>query len=225
MTQTYNYNSPSPIKKKSILNDRNIYTQTMIWIGVAFASALAGLALLGPLIPPAYVGMLSLVIVVGLLATAFIRRRSSKVDRALAIIVPFLLGSILYSSLKYYVSIGAANIIVLAAIGTIVAFGTAAVLGWNSKKSINSWAKPMFGILIGIIVLSVLNMLIFHLTILSLLISIGALILFTIYSYIDIQIIRDARDGDRPESMALNIFLDIFNIFTSLLNILGILRT
>src|SRR5699024_3781259 len=136
-----------------------------------------------------------------------------------------LIGIMLYPTLNYYVATGAGDLIFISAIGTAITFGGAAIVGWTSKKSLNKFAGPLFGITLAIIGLSLLNAFFFHLPILQFLISIGILIIFTVYSYIDVQAIRDRSMGNAPASQyALHVFIDIINIFISLLNILGFLR-
>lgn len=199
----------------------SFYQKVILWLFADFAIAGAATWLIGPLVPPSLMIGLSIALIVVLLAAGF-SRRASKFAGLFSILVPTVIGIILYPALNNFFSTGNGDVVYMAAFGTAAVFGSMAVVGWISKKSLNRFLPVMFGILIGVIVVSLLNAFLFHLSGLSLLISIVTLVLFSVYSYIDIQRIRDRSDGDAPASMyALNVFLDIVNIFTSLLNILG----
>lgn len=207
---------------RPVLNSRSTYTKTMLWIMASFLSATAGFFLIGPLIPASMTRMVSLAVIAVLILTSFAKGLQRRISGPLAIIIPALIGATLFPVITLYLSAGMGSTILMALAGTAVVFGSAAVFGWFSKANINSWSKPLFGILLGVIAVSLLNVFVFHLSVLSLILSIGTLVIFTIYSFIDIQLVRDAdRYGVKPSSLALNIFLDIVNIFTSLLNILG----
>lgn len=204
------------------LENNSFYSKVMAWLALSFSIAAVGVFLIGPLVPPAFIMPLSIIVVVALIAASF-SRKAMKLSAPFAIIIPLLLGVVLYPTLNYYVSSGMGNIIGMAAGGTAVIFGAMAILGWTSKKSLNNWAPKLFMIVLGMIAIGLLNSLFFHLTILSLIISMVAVVVFSIYTFIDIQAIRDRTPGNGiPASYyALNIFLDIYNIFVSLLNILG----
>lgn len=115
------------------------------------------------------------------------------------------------------------SIVIEAAVGTAIVFGSMAIWGWTTKKDLSGWYKPMFFILLGIIAVSLLNVFVFQLGGLQLLIAIGALVIFSIYSVMDIQRLKNAEKYGttaHPAMYALNIFLDIWNIFVALLRIL-----
>ena len=111
----------------------------------------------------------------------------------------------------------------MAAGGTAVIFGVMSVLGYTSEKSLEHWSSKLAAIVLGAIVLSLANVFFLHLPILSLIISIAMLIVFSLYVFIDIQRIRDTPNADQMTAamLALNIFMDIINLFQSLLNILS----
>ena len=106
----------------------------------------------------------------------------------------------------------------------MVIFTTLAVMAWRSERSIERWSGKMFAILLGLIALGVLNIFL-KMTMLSLIISGAGAVLFSLYIFMDIQRIRDLRQDDNATASmyALNVFLDIVNLFLNLLNILGIL--
>lgn len=219
MSNNYAVRNP---QRQGVSNHESFYAQVFGWLALAFAVAAVGVFLIGPLVPQAFILPLSLVALGALIAASF-TRKAMKLSGVFAIGIPTILGITLYPTLNYYLSSGMGNIVSSAAAGTAVIFGAMAIAGWTSKKSLNHLAPMLFWGVLGIIGVSLLNVFFFKLTGLSLIISIVVVIAFAIYSYIDIQAVRDRAYGDAPASFyALNIFLDIWNIFVSLLNILGI---
>lgn len=204
--------------------ENSFYSKVMLWLGISFAVAAIGTFVLGPLVPPAAVLPLYLVVLVALIASAF-ARKAKKFMGAFAVAVPTVLGIVLYPTLNAYISSGSGDIVGMAALGTALVFGVMAYWGWTSKKSMYRFAPALFALLIGIIALSLLNAFIFHLSVLSFVISLAAVGVFAVYTFIDIQMVRDKIGAEElpPSFYALNIFLDIYNLFVSLLNIFGFL--
>lgn len=200
------------------------YSRVMGWLFAAFGAAAVGTMLIGPLVPLSMMMPLSLVALGVLIVSGFVRK-SPKVSGALAIGIPLILGITLYPVLNYYLSSGAGDIVVSSLIGTAVIFGGMALWGWRSPRSFNRWEGKLFFVVLALIVVSLLNTFFFKMTILGLVISCVVLVVFAIYSFIDIQRIRDYDGSDHSTASmyALNVFLDILNLFTSLLNILGFL--
>lgn len=224
MTYSYsNLNYGEPV----VNNNSAFYQKVMVWVTAAMGAAAFGSLFIGPLIPPALMLPLYVVVLIALIVASFSRRTLNPTfSNVFAIAVPALLGIILYPTLNYYLSSGMGNIVSMAAMGTVVIFGGMAVLGWVSQVNLNRWMPKLFFILLGVIVLSILNVLFFKLTLISLLISMAVVVIMAIYTFIDIQMLRDRNPHDNvpPSFYALNLFLNIYNIFVNLLNILGILR-
>lgn len=224
MTYSYsNLNYGEPV----VNNNSAFYQKVMVWVTAAMGAAAFGSLFIGPLVPPALMLPLYIVVLIALIVASFSRRTLNPTfSNVFAIAVPALLGIMLYPTLNYYLSSGMGNIVSMAAMGTVVIFGGMAVLGWVSQVNLNRWMPKLFFILLGIIVLSILNVLFFRLTLISLLISMAVVVIMAIYTFIDIQMLRDRNPHDTvPVSFyALNLFLNIYNIFVNLLNILGILR-
>ena len=205
-------------------DENSFYSKVMLWLGVSFAVAAVGTFVLGPLVPPAAILPLYLVVLVALIVSAF-ARKAKKFMGVFAVVVPTVLGIVLYPTLNAYISSGSGDIVGMAALGTALVFGVMAFWGWTSKKSMYRFMPALFALLIGIIGLSLLNAFFFHLPVLSFIISLVAVGIFAVYTFIDIQRIRDRVGADElpPSSYALDIFLDIYNLFVSLLNIFGFL--
>lgn len=195
----------------------NILAPTLSWTALAFVLMAAGGFLIGPLVPESMFTPLSTAVVIFMLASVFLRKIPG-FAYVLFFIVPTVLGVILYPVINQLIAEGNASVITLAATGTGIIFGTTAIVAWITPKTIYRIAGILFGITVAMVVIGLLNSLFFHLSMLSLVISFAAVIVFTLWSFIDIQRLRDGRG--KPVEIALSIFLDIFNIFVSLLNII-----
>ena len=200
-----------------------VYKRVIGWVAAQMAVATLTALILGPMIPPTMIMGINLAVVAGLIVMSFVRV-SPRVAPVIALIVPAAIGLIVYVSISHYLNAGMGNIVIMAAASTMVIFTTLAVMAWRSERSIEGWSGKMFAILLGLIALSILNIFL-KMTMLSLIISGAGAVLFSLYIFMDIQRIRDLRQDDNATASmyALNIFLDIVNLFLNLLNILGIL--
>lgn len=220
-----NINSTNRLFHKPVNTiEPGFYQRVMGWLAICFTAATIGIFFLAPLIPASLVLPLFAVAFIGLLVASFTKKafRNPTVAKTFAIAIPTILGITISATLNSFIASGAGNIVLLAALGTAVVFGTTAFLGWTSKKTIYHWGTRLFIILIGAIIVSLVNMLFFHAPMVSLVVSIAVFALFSVYSFMDVQAIRDQAYGDvHPSFYALNVFLDIYNLFVSLLNILS----
>ena len=200
-----------------------VYKRVIGWVAAQMAVATLTALILGPMIPPTMIMGINLAVVAGLIVMSFVRV-SPSVAPVIALIVPAAIGLIVYVSISHYLNAGMGNIVIMAAASTMVIFTTLAVMAWRSERSIERWSGKMFAILLGLIALGVLNIFL-KMTMLSLIISGAGAVLFSLYIFMDIQRIRDLRQDDNATASmyALNVFLDIVNLFLNLLNILGIL--
>ncbi len=113
-----------------------------------------------------------------------------------------------------------AELIMLAFGGTAAVFGTMSVLASNIKRDLSSMSKFLF---VGLIVLllAVVANIFLQLPALTVTISAIAVLLFSAYLLYDLnQIIRGGETN--YISATLNVYLDVYNIFQSLLSLLGI---
>lgn len=219
-TNKYNTNVYGQVEQ-SYTDGNSVYSKVMAWLMVAFLATGFGTMFIGPMVPVSMINVLWIVALAALILSGFVRHVKG-VAPALTIIIPTILGITLYPTINYYLQTGSGNIILSAAFGTAIVFGTAAILGWRAEKNkVESKMPIMTGVLIALIVTSILNVFIFKLTALSFIISLITIPLFALYSYYDLNKLRNNPNAMPPASYALNIFLDIFNIFVSILNILG----
>lgn len=104
---------------------------------------------------------------------------------------------------------------------TTVAFGALSVFAMNTKRDFTTMGKMLFITLIVVVVAALLN-LFFKSPIFQLAISSVSAVLFSAYILYDTQnIIRG--NYETPVEGAVALYLDFVNLFTSLLQILGIL--
>ena len=109
--------------------------------------------------------------------------------------------------------------------GGAVLFGTMSMYGYFTKKDLTSVGSFMFVGLIAIVIASIVNIFIGS-TVLQMVISAVAIIIFLGLTAYDTQTIRQlvSRDTDtgREEVLgALNLYLDFINLFLSLLQLFG----
>lgn len=111
------------------------------------------------------------------------------------------------------------------------AFSGAAILflvmsgyGYFTKQSLDSWGKYLFIALIAIIIASILNLFI-GATVLQMIISAIAVVVFLGLTAYDTQKIREILITDNSESVvimgAITLYLDFINLFLSLLQLFG----
>ena len=107
-------------------------------------------------------------------------------------------------------------------------FGVSAAFGYITKRDLSVFARFFFMALIGIIVSSFLNLLVFHSTSFTLIVSYLGVALFAGITAWDIQRIKNGDLAAMLGSMekasvigALHLYLDFINMFLFLLRIFG----
>ena len=112
--------------------------------------------------------------------------------------------------------------------GAAVLFGTMSAYGYFTKQSLDSVGKYAFVALIAIIIASIINIFIGS-TVMQMVISALAIIIFLALTAYDTQTIRemvshdDCTVGDEV-SGALTLYLNFINIFINLLQLFGIMN-
>ena len=115
--------------------------------------------------------------------------------------------------------------IVSAFFGAAVLCGTMSMYGYFTKKSLDSWGSFLFVGLIAVIITSIVNLFIGS-TVLSMVVSAVAIIVFLGLTAYDTQRIRTELSVYEPDSKAeilgaLSLYLNFINIFMSLLQLFG----
>ena len=142
---------------------------------------------------------------------------------------------IIYSVLNAitFVSIFAifdAMLIIQAFAVTGITFVCMSIYGYTTKRNLSAWGNFLFGSLIGIIVVSLLNLFL-HSSGLGFFVNIFTVIIFAGYMAYDTQFMRNAYYSTNDPAMlnglstfwALQIYMDIINMFINILQILGIM--
>lgn len=149
-------------------------------------------------------------------------RKNAKLALILLFAFTFISGLVLGPTLARYIGAGMGNVITQAFLMTTVAFGGLSVFAMNTKRDFSAMGKFLFIALIVIIVASLINIFVGS-SMLSLAVSGAGALIFSAYILYDTQnIIRGAYDS--PVLAAVSLYLDILNLFISLLHILGALN-
>jgi modulator of FtsH protease len=133
----------------------------------------------------------------------------------------FLTGVSLVPLLAMLIGAGKVAVIGNAFLATSVLFGALSLFAINSKTDFSSWGKPLFITLIVVIVASVINLFLGS-GILGMVISAAVLLLFGLFTIYDTQnIVNGAYDS--PVDAAVSLYIDFLNMFTVILQFLGIM--
>ena len=115
------------------------------------------------------------------------------------------------------------SLITIAAAGTGAIFAIAATLAGTIKRDVSSWGKFLMVGVIGLIIASLANIWL-QIPALMLTVSVLAVVIFSAFLFYDVKRVIDGGETNYV-SATLSVYLDLFNIFQSLLNILGITRS
>jgi len=148
-------------------------------------------------------------------------RNNYTLSIAALFVFTFVMGAWLAPMISVFVNTGRGNVVGNAFLSTAVLFGSLSLFAINSKKDYSSWGKPLFITMIVLLVMSLVNYFLFHSPIMGIVISAGVLLLFSIFTIYDTQNIANGA-YDSPVDAAVSLFLDFFNMFVSMLQLLGI---
>jgi FtsH-binding integral membrane protein len=115
--------------------------------------------------------------------------------------------------------------IVSAFFGAAVLFATMSMYGYFTKKSLDSWGSFLFVGLIAVVITSIVNIFVGS-TVLTMVVSAVAIIVFLGLTAYDTQRIREELSVYEPDSKAeilgaLSLYLNFINLFMSLLQLFG----
>ena len=136
-------------------------------------------------------------------------------------IFTFLTGVSLVPLLASLIGAGQGAVIGNAFLMTSVLFGALSLFAINSKTDYSSWGKPLFIVLIVVIIASLINIFVLQSPMMSVIVTAGILILFGFFTIYDTQNIANGA-YDSPVDAAVSLYLDFLNMFTALLQLLGI---
>ena len=140
---------------------------------------------------------------------------------AMLFIFTFLTGVSLVPLLASLIGMGNGAVIGNAFLMTSVLFGALSLFAINSKSDYANWGKPLFITLIVVIIASLVNYFLLQSPMMHIVITAGVLILFSFFTIYDTQNIANGA-YDSPVDAAVSLYIDFLNIFTALLQLLGI---
>ena len=129
-------------------------------------------------------------------------------------------GMTLVPILAKFINAGAADVIVLALVGTTVLTGGLTYYAGSTTKNFLSMGQILFYILIGVVIMGLVNIFIGS-SVLAMLLSIVTMVLFSFFIIHDTQ--QVLYTDIEPLDAAMGLYLSILNLFVSLLQILGII--
>ncbi|MEA1879115.1 MAG: Bax inhibitor-1/YccA family protein [Campylobacterota bacterium] len=140
---------------------------------------------------------------------------------AMLFLFTFLTGVSLVPLLASLIGAGNGAVIGNAFLMTSVLFGALSLFAINAKTDFSSWGKPLFIVLIVVIIASLINMFLLQSPMMHVVITAGILILFGMFTIYDTQNIANGAYSS-PVDAAVSLYLDFLNMFTAILQLLGI---
>ena len=140
---------------------------------------------------------------------------------AMLFLFTFLTGVSLVPLLASFIGAGMGAVIGNAFLMTSVLFGALSLFAINSKSDYSSWGKPLFIVLIVVIVASLVNYFLLQSPMMHIIITAGVLVLFGFFTIYDTQNIANGA-YDSPVDAAVSLYIDFLNMFTAILQLLGI---
>ncbi len=198
--------------------------QTYQLLGVSMISSALGAYLTMPYVETIsqfrwfIFGFVMLMVFVGFNVT-----RKNPILHLMALFVfTFVLGVMIVPLLAMVIGQGNGMLIGNAFLMTSVLFGALSLFAINSKSDFSSWGKPLFITMIVIFIASLVNIFILQSPLMYVIVTAGILLLFSLFTIYDTQNIANGA-YDSPVDAAVSLFLDFFNMFTSILQLLGIM--
>ena len=206
------------ISQDGILARNKVLRQTYILLGMnvlfsalcAYAGMLMNIGRINPLI--------AIVALVGL-SIAIRANRTNGLGIVLLFALTGFLGLYIANVLNLFVAYGMGSVVVKALVGTgIIFFGLSAYVLFTGTNFTFLGAFLFMGLLVAF--LAGLGAMFFNMTALSVAVSAAFLVIFSGYVLYDTSRIIEGEETNYI-SATLDLFMDIFNIFVSLLNILS----
>lgn len=127
-----------------------------------------------------------------------------------------LTGLTLVPMLHHVISNGSGDVIIQAFSMTTIITGGLTMYAKSTKKDFLSYGTILFWLLVALLVVGIINIFLAS-SIVSLMFSFGAAVLFSFFMIYDTQ--QVLHTDITPLEGAMNLYLDILNLFTNLLNI------
>lgn len=205
-----------------MLDNRLVLKKTLNLFVVSLLVATAGLFLLGPLLPPAYATMLSFGLLILLIVTFWIRKKS-RISKTFLFIFTGLSGTAFHPVLTYYVGDIGGPMVGVALFTTAVIMLTIGTISWKSKIDFTFLGGFLLAAIIALILVSILFLFIPATTWIMWGITIAGILIFVGFILYDISVIKNGSwaEEDIP-LLALNLYLDFINLFRFILSLIGL---
>jgi FtsH-binding integral membrane protein len=153
----------------------------------------------------------------GLMLMGHIWAHKKEIAVPLFFVFAFLSGTVLYPLLAFAALTGQIMAIFNALVATASLFFAAAVVGYTTKKDLSGMGQFLFFAMIGLIVVSIMNIFFFS-GIVSTILSVVTVIVFSGFVSYDMQNIKNGVYSS-PIYAALHLFISLFAIFQNLLSL------
>jgi len=151
-------------------------------------------------------------------------RNKPGLNLAMLFLFTLLTGVSLVPLLASLIGAGNGALIGNAFLMTSVLFGALSLFAINSKSDFSSWGKPLFITLIIVVIASLVNYFFLNSPIMHIVITAGILLLFSLFTIYDTQNIANGA-YDSEVDAAVSLYLDFLNMFTAILQLLGIMES
>ena len=220
------YNNSADIAVDTNLGTASVtfMKQTYQLLGVSMISSALGAYLTMPYVETIsqfrwfIFGFVMLMVLVGFNVT----RKSPTLHLMALFVFTFSLGVMIVPLLAMVIGQGNGILIGNAFLMTSVLFGALSLFAINSKSDFSNWGKPLFITMIVIFVASLVNIFILQSPLMHVIVTAGVLLIFSLFTIYDTQNIANGA-YDSPVDAAVSLFLDFFNMFTAILQLLGIM--
>lgn len=200
--------------------EQSTLARVMSLLGLAAVFTAVG-ALFGPALGQVgfWVALIGgLIIIIALRAA----RDVAPLNLILLIVFATLEGIVLGQILELYISAGLSLIVFQAAAATAVAGLTAGIVGYTTKRDLSNLGGFLFGTLVIVIVASLVGLFI-QAPVLWTVISAVSAILFTAFLVYDLNRVARVQGASEGQAimLAVSVYLDIYNLFLDLLQLLS----
>lgn len=168
-------------------------------------------------------GMSTIIFLVGAFGLMFAieKNKDNSMGVILLLAFTFFMGVMLSRMLGFVLGMSnGAQLVMTAFGGTAIVFGTMATLATTIKRDLSGMQKWLFTGVIVILLAAVANIFL-QMPALMLTISVLAIVIFSVFMLVDLQRVVNGGETNYV-SATLAIYLDVYNVFTNLLMLLGI---
>ncbi len=183
----------------------------------------AGGAIIGPRIGPAAF-LISLIGSIACLIALYFLREKSPINLGVFYLFSVLEGMLLGLVIESYIASGMGGVVVNAAATTAALVLALGAYAWTTKRDLSGLGSILTVALFGVIIAGLINLFLLHAPLMSFIISAATAVIFSGFILYDMQRLRQTKGGMGDAILfAVAIYLDVFNLFLSLLQIFGFL--